>query len=45
MNFNEAAAIDGANEWQIFRRITLPLLRPVNIICRGNQPGWFISGV
>jgi multiple sugar transport system permease protein len=25
----EAAAIDGASEWQMFRRITLPLLRPV----------------
>lgn len=25
----EAAGIDGANEWQLFRRITLPLLRPV----------------
>lgn len=25
----EAAAIDGAGEWQIFRSITLPLLRPV----------------
>ncbi len=24
----EAAAIDGAGRWQIFRRITLPLLRP-----------------
>lgn len=24
-----AAAIDGASEWQMFRRITLPLLRPV----------------
>ena len=24
----EAAQIDGANQWQIFRRITLPLLRP-----------------
>jgi multiple sugar transport system permease protein len=24
----EAAAIDGANAWQIFRRITVPLLRP-----------------
>ncbi len=24
----EAARIDGANEWQIFRRITLPLLSP-----------------
>lgn len=27
----ESAAIDGANEWQIFRRITFPLLRPVTI--------------
>ncbi len=25
----EAAAMDGASEWQIFRRITLPLLRPI----------------
>jgi multiple sugar transport system permease protein len=25
----EAAAIDGASEWRIFRTITLPLLRPV----------------
>ena len=25
----EAAAMDGANEWQMFRRITLPLMRPV----------------
>ena len=24
----EAAAIDGANAWQVFRRITVPLLRP-----------------
>ncbi len=24
----EAAAIDGANGWQIFRRVTVPLLRP-----------------
>lgn len=27
----EAAMIDGANQWQVFRRITLPLLRPVLI--------------
>jgi multiple sugar transport system permease protein len=27
--FYEAAKIDGASEWQMFRRITLPLLRPV----------------
>ena len=26
---NEAAMVDGANRWQIFWRITLPLLRPV----------------
>jgi alpha-glucoside transport system permease protein len=25
----EAARVDGANEWQVFRRVTLPLLRPV----------------
>jgi multiple sugar transport system permease protein len=25
----EAAALEGAGEWQLFRRITLPLLRPV----------------
>jgi alpha-glucoside transport system permease protein len=24
----EAARIDGANEWQIFRRVILPLLKP-----------------
>ena len=27
----EAAAMEGANEWQMFRRITLPLLRPVMV--------------
>ena len=27
----EAAALEGANEWQIFRKITLPLLRPVMV--------------
>ena len=25
---NEAAAIDGATRWQVFRQVTLPLLRP-----------------
>ena len=25
----EAALIDGANRWQQFRHVTLPLLRPV----------------
>src|SRR4051812_41452685 len=28
-NYYEAAAIDGAGEWHMFRTITLPLLRPV----------------
>jgi multiple sugar transport system permease protein len=27
----EAAALEGAGEWQIFRRVTLPLLRPVMV--------------
>jgi alpha-glucoside transport system permease protein len=25
----EAARVDGANEWQVFRRITFPLMRPI----------------
>jgi len=28
-DYSEAARIDGANAWQLFLRITLPLLRPV----------------
>jgi multiple sugar transport system permease protein len=28
-SYYEAAALDGANEWKMFRTITLPLLRPV----------------
>ena len=28
-NFYEAASLDGAGEWRMFRTITLPLLRPV----------------
>lgn len=27
----EAARVDGASEWQIFRRVTLPLLQPVTL--------------
>ena len=27
----EAAALEGASEWQMFRRIALPLLRPVMV--------------
>jgi alpha-glucoside transport system permease protein len=28
----EAARTDGANEWQVFRRVTAPLLRPVLMV-------------
>lgn len=28
----EAARIDGATEWQVFRKVTVPLLRPVLIV-------------
>ena len=28
----EAARVDGANEWQVFRRVTVPLLRPVLVV-------------
>ena len=28
----EAARIDGANEWQVFRRVTAPLLAPVLVV-------------
>src|SRR5205085_6079135 len=27
----EAARVDGATEWQIFRKITLPLLQPITL--------------
>ena len=31
-NLREAAAIDGANEWQTFRKVVFPTLKPVNIV-------------
>ncbi|MFI8227226.1 carbohydrate ABC transporter permease [Streptomyces sp. NPDC085900] len=31
-NLIEAARVDGANEWQVFRRITVPLLAPVLVV-------------
>lgn len=31
-SLRESAALDGANEWQTFWRVTFPTLRPVNII-------------
>ena len=30
-DLREAARVDGASEWQVFRRITLPLLAPVTL--------------
>ena len=32
-NLEEAAVIDGASRWQVFRFITLPGLRPVILVC------------
>jgi ABC-type sugar transport system permease subunit len=31
-SMKEAAQIDGATEWKLFRRVTLPLLKPVTVI-------------
>lgn len=28
----EAARIDGANSWQVFRKVTLPLLKPITLL-------------
>jgi glucose/mannose transport system permease protein len=30
-DLREAARVDGASEWQVFRRITLPMLQPVTL--------------
>ena len=35
----EAAVIDGANDWQMFRYITLPLIKPVMIYHSGHFTG------
>lgn len=32
-SYEEAALIDGANRWQVFWNVTLPLLRPIVLIC------------
>src|SRR5438045_9117043 len=29
----EAAAIDGTTSWRVFRYLTLPMLRPVIVVC------------
>jgi multiple sugar transport system permease protein/raffinose/stachyose/melibiose transport system permease protein len=31
-SLGEAAAIDGANEWQTFRRVVFPALKPINVV-------------
>jgi multiple sugar transport system permease protein len=31
-SLREAAQIDGAGEWQTFRRVVFPSLRPINIV-------------
>jgi len=34
--YSEAAEIDGANQWQIFYHVTLPLLRPITLLVVAN---------
>ena len=31
-SLREAAALDGAGEWQTFRSVVFPALRPINIV-------------
>lgn len=31
-NLREAASIDGANEWQLFRKVIFPAMKPVNVV-------------
>jgi len=31
-SLREASAIDGANEWQMFRRVIMPSIKPVNVV-------------
>jgi multiple sugar transport system permease protein len=31
-SLREAALIDGANAWQTFRRVTFPVLKPINVV-------------
>jgi len=49
----EAAAIDGASRWRVFRFLTIPMLRPVMVVCivirsidvfRAFDIVWIISG-
>ncbi len=31
-SLRDAAAIDGANQWQMFRRVIFPVMKPINIV-------------
>lgn len=31
-SLREAAALDGANEWQMFRKVVFPTLKPINVV-------------
>ena len=31
-SLREAAAIDGCNEWQAFRRVVFPVMKPINVV-------------
>ena len=31
-SLRDAAAIDGANEWQTFRRVIFPVMKPINVV-------------
>jgi ABC-type sugar transport system permease subunit len=39
-DLNEAASIDGANRWQVFRHITFPLILPVTVVATLLQAIW-----
>jgi multiple sugar transport system permease protein len=39
-SITEAAAVDGANKWQIFRHITFPLILPISVIGTLLQAIW-----
>lgn len=44
-NYYEAASIDGANGWQKFRHITVPLGLAGYVLYFNYQPDWRIPGV
>ena len=48
-NLYEAAQVDGANWWQTFTRITLPLSKPILatvallVLCRPSERGFYLN--